>query len=185
MVEDASPRWLTPALLCFAGPLAGALVGAAANAIDDCISSDYFAIVMGWDGTHSILLAVAQGIFAGAALGLFFGFFLAITSAASTRLRCPPRLALRMLGAAMTVVLASWVTGGIIGVMWAMMVPQMWGFFFVGVPPRVNLPRFAWVGGTICGAYGGTVLALIVWSIELHRRWRAMNTPIGGFPVGE
>jgi len=55
--------------------------------------------------------------------------------------------------------------------------PQLWGFFFVGVPRRVNLPRFAWVGGTIWGAYAGTPLALLVSATLLHVRWKRMTGP--------
>ncbi len=183
MDEVRRSAWTTPFALCLAAPLAGALFGAAANAVNDCVSPDYFAIVMGWDGMHSIFRAITEGMFAGAGLGAVFGFLLAITSAASTRLRCPLTLALRTLGMAIAVELAFWVLGGIIGVMWAIMAPQMWGFFFVGVPSRVSLPRFAWVGGTTCGAYGGTFLVVLVCSIALHQRWRQMNAPISAFPI--
>jgi hypothetical protein len=157
--------------------MAGVLLGAATNLIDGSVSADYFAIVMSWDWADAPKRAVLQGMLDGWALGLFFGVFFAIASAASTRLRCPPRLSLRVLAEAIGIVLTCWLIGGIVGTTLARLWPNLWGFFFVGVPPRVNLPRFAWVGGTIWGAYAGTVLALIVGSARLHLRWKRMQGP--------
>ena len=181
--DGAPRRWLTPLALCIAGPIAGVLLGAATNAINDSVCSDYFAIVMSWDGTHPILQAVVQGMLEGFALGLFFAFFFTIASAASTRLRCPLSLAMRTLAMAVAIVLVCWIVGGVAGVILSLIRPQLWGFFFVGVPSRVSLPRFAWVGGSIWGAYGGTILALIVCGIHVHLRWRRISGPTRAFAV--
>src|SRR5205823_11163643 len=118
-----------------------------------------------------------------AVLGIFFGVFLAIVSAASTRMRCPLPLAIRSLRLALGVVMVCWVTGGIVGLVLAHVMPSLWGFFFIGVPPRVNLPRFAWVGGSIWGAYAGAMLALLAASIDLHVRWRRMTRTAHGFAI--
>ena len=174
---DDRRRLITPLLLCGTGPFAGAAVGAAMNRINAQVSPDYFAIVLSCDFKDAAISAMFHGTFEGAALGLFFGLFFAIASAASTRLRCPPRLALRALLEAIVIVVICWLIGGIVGTVLARLWPQLWGFFFVGVPPRVNLPRFAWVGGSIWGAYAGTLLALIVCATLLHIRWKRMTGP--------
>src|SRR5207248_1018140 len=139
--------------------------------------------VMSWDWSSSPLLAIGQGVIEGFAVGLLFGFFLAIVVAASTRVQCPPPLALRALGEALAIVIICWFVGGVAGTILARVQPSLWGFVFVGVPPRVNLPRFAWVGGSIWGAYAGAMLALLAASIDLHVRWRRMTRTAHGFAI--
>jgi hypothetical protein len=117
--------------------------------------------------------------------GLLFGFFLSIVIAASTRLRCPLPLAMRSLALALTIVAIAWLVGGIVGVALALIRPQLWGTFFVGVPSRLyaTLPRYAWVAGSITGAYAGVPISLVAASITLHLRWRRMQRPLQAFPV--
>jgi hypothetical protein len=176
-------RWATPVVVCVVASLAGALFGAATNVINGRVSADYFAIVMSWDGQTAAVRAIVQGLFEGWAAGLLLGFFFCVVIAASTRLRCPPPLALRTLAIAPATAAAGWVIGGAIGVTLALLWPQLWGFFFVGVPPRVNLPRFAWVGGSIWGAYAGAVIGLVIASVTLHRRWQRTHGRTQGFGV--
>jgi hypothetical protein len=183
MTSKVERSWSTPIMLCIAGPLWGAVLGIITNAIDGAVCSDYFAIVMSWDGQSAAYRALFQSAIEGFALGLFFGFFLAVATAASTRLRCPRSLAMRALCLALAIVLICWSAGGVIGFVLAKIWPKLWGFFFIGVPPRVNLPRFAWVGGSIWGAHGGTLLGLIVCSVFIHIRWRRLNVPLAAFPV--
>ena len=182
-MDDSPRRWRTPLVLCIAGSVAGTLLGAVTNAINDRVSSDYFSIVMSWDGTHSPLQAIAQGMLEGGALGLFFGFFFAIAAAASTRMRCPLRMALRVVMEAIVFVLFVWAVGGVIGIILAANWPNLWGFVFTGVPPRVNLLRFAWVGGSIWGSYAATPLAVLGGSLELHQRWKRISPPVHAFPI--
>jgi hypothetical protein len=180
---DEPPSFVAPVVICIVAPIAGAILGAMMNTINGRVSADYFAIVMSWDWATAPTRAIFQGALEGFAAGLLFGFFFAIVIAASTRLRCPPPLALRTFFLAMAIVVIAWVIGGVIGVGLSLLWPKLWGFFFVGVPPRVNLPRFAWVGGSIWGAYGGSVIALIVASITLHLRWRQIQPPRRAFAV--
>jgi hypothetical protein len=153
------------------------------NSIDGLISRDYFAIVMSWDWQAAPFLAVLQGAIEGAVLGLFFGVFFVIVLAASTGLRCRPGLALRGLALALLIVISCWIIGGITGAVLARIEPRLWGFFFVGVPPRVNLPRFAWVGGSIWGAYAGTAIGLTTSAVYIHRAWRRITGRVRGFAV--
>jgi hypothetical protein len=169
--------------ISLAGPLCGAMFGALDNAINGIVSPDYFAIVMSWDWADASRGAIARGAIEGASMGLAFSFFYGVTIAASTRMCCPPGLALRGLGIALTIVELFWIVGGVIGTGLAIVRPKLWGFFFIGVPPRVDLPRFAWVGGSICGAYGGTVIALAIAGVWVHFRWKRMSAPAHAFAV--
>jgi hypothetical protein len=168
-------RFGTLVTLLVIAPVAGAILGALMNTINGQVSSDYFAIVMSWDGQTAGIHAIAQGALEGFAAGLLLGFFFAIVIVASTHLRCPLSLALRTFALAPAITSVAWFLGGGFGVMLALLWPKLWGFFFIGVPPRVDLPRFAWVGGSIWGAYAGAVIGLIIASIILHLRWRRMH----------
>jgi hypothetical protein len=169
--------WRTLVMVWMATVAGGSVLGAVTNASDGQVSRDYFAIVMSWDWQAAPWRAVAQGAIEGAALGLFFGAGLAIVIAASTRMRCPLWLALRALALGMSIALMAWIVGGIAGTVLARVDPRLWGFVFVGVPPRVDLPRFAWVGGSIWGAYGGTAAGLVAAAVYLHVRWRRTAAP--------
>jgi len=183
--DDAVPRarWRTPLLLCLAATASGFGLGAIANAIDGQVSRDYFAIVMSWDWEFASVAAVVQGAFEGTLLGLVFGVFISAVLAASTKMRCPLPLAMDGLKMALAFVASSWLIGGITGTVLARLVPNLWGFVFVGVPPRVNLPRFAWVGGSIWGAYFGAAVAFLVTPIYLHVTWRRTTRRVHGFPM--
>ena len=179
-ISDPAVRWETPVILGMLGPTCGAALGAIMNAINGRVSADYVAIVMSWDWAAAPSRAILQGVLEGGVVGLVFAVFLFMVTAASTALRCPPGIAVRGLGVALATVAECWAIGGAIGVTLSLAWPQLWGFFFIGVPPRVNLPRFAWVGGSIWGAYGGAAVGLIAASVMLHRRWRRERGGGGG-----
>lgn len=164
-------------------PACGALLGAVMNAINGRVSADYFAIVMSWDWAAAPSRAILQGVLEGCAAGLLFAIGLLIIIAASTAMCCPAGLAVRALATALVIVAICWLIGGVSGVILARIRPRLWGSFFIGVPLRVNLVRFAWVGGSIWGAYGGMLIGLIVAGVSLHLRWRRMHAPRGAFAV--
>jgi hypothetical protein len=176
-------RFLTPILVCALAPVAGALLGGILNTINGRVSADYFAIVMSWDWETAPTRAIFQGALEGFAAGLLLGFFFAMVIAASTRWRCPLPLALRTFALVPAIAIIGWIVGGIIGVTLSLLWPRLWGFFFIGVPPRVDLPRFAWVGGSIWGVYGGSLVGLIVACVTLHVRWRRRQGGDRGFTV--
>lgn len=170
-------------IFCVGGPLCGAAIGSTLNAINGQVSRDFFAIVMSWDWSPAPVLAIGVGAMRGASAGLYVGVCLAICAAASTRLQCPTRLAVRSLLIVITFVLVCWDVGGGAGVLLAYRWPRFWGFVFVGVPPRVNLPGFAWVGGSICGAYAGIVIGTIVAAVGIHRAFKRAQPPTNAFEV--
>src|SRR6185369_10207707 len=131
-------RWWMPLMFCLVAMGSGAAMGAVTNAINGQVSADYFAIVMCWDGLAASRLAIFQGVLEGGAMGVVFGICFAIVIAASTRMRCPIRLALKALAIALAIVAVCWVIGGIVGVVLSRFCPQLWGYFFIGVPPRVS-----------------------------------------------
>jgi hypothetical protein len=166
----------------------GIAVGAATNLINVLISPDYFRVVMNvmwYLGPLGVRgFAVRQGIIEGGALGSAVGFLMSVSIAASTRLRCPLSLALKYLALVMTIVVGCWIIGGAAGMLLMWQIPTLWGTFFLNVPVGANPFGIAWAGGTIWGAYAGSVIGLMVSTILLHLGWKRLlpRTP-QGFPI--
>ncbi len=186
---DDRIRWWTPIIIAPIAVLLGVIFGAMTNVVNACVSLDYFSIVMDWEASPQVLWhwTILQGVLEGGVLGSIFGIIFSITIAASTRLRCPLVFAAKYLVKAVLVVLVCWIIGGVIGVTLSHSNRSLWGSVFIAVPPTLSLPRFAWVGGTINGAYLGVPIALLWLSILFHWRWRK-SAPYAmprGFPVIE
>jgi len=167
------------------GPFGGAALGVLTNSINGSISPEYFSAVMGWGRAMAGDLAVTQGMLEGGALGAFFGVVVAISFAATTRLRGGLSLAVRAwLLAAMTV-LVCWTLGAACGATLGSAAPD----FFRALFPRSRslnsgIGRFGWVGGSIWGAYGGTGVGCILACVYVQVKWRRSLRQVGaGFEV--
>ena len=140
-----------------------------------------------WDSHEVPPAAVAQGAVEGCVLGLLYGLVLSITAAASARLRCPASLMLATALRTVPIAMACWALGGLGGVAFAAADPHGFRSMFVpggGVPLTDWLLKYAWVGGSIWGAYGGAGVGAIYASIRLHRQWQAhLEAERTGFPV--
>jgi hypothetical protein len=168
-------RWATPILIFLIAVILGAVTGALSNWFNVEISDRYFLAIMNWPADDVQWLAVHQGIFEGSCLGAFFGLVFSIASGATSQLRLPLGAALRVVGRALLIVLCCWTIGGLLGVGLDANFPHFFEDTFVGVPswsPNEAL-FYAWVGGTIWGAYAGTAIATLTGCVILHRRWRS------------
>jgi len=172
-------------VLLLAGPALGALTGIFTNLINARVSPYYFAAILGWNENEAPRRAIGQGALEGVVLGLFFGVFFSIAVAASTRLRCDIRTGTRPLMQAVIIVLIAWFAGGVAGVAFAGGEPRTFSAIVIAAPSDPDaLMRYGWVGGSIWGAYLGTILALIVSTVSLHVRWRKrLKQDTAGFPV--
>jgi hypothetical protein len=165
-------RWWVPLGILVIGLAGGAVLGAATNVVNGSVSGEYFSIVMGWNSIEAPFLAIPQGMLEGSGLGAGFGIVVAISFAASTKLRGRSDLALRAWGIAVLVALVCWGAGGGCGVAIASCSPNLFHAMFPQSRAAVELVRYAWVGGSIWGGYGGTVVGSVVACIYLHVRWR-------------
>jgi len=154
-----------------------------ANAINSHVCWDCFAITLSWDGTPAPWQAIGRGILEGAKSGFLFGVVLGVASGASTRLRATPRFFVPLLKPILLIVAACGLLGGASATVLALVYPRMWGFWLVGVPARVNLPRFAWVAGSTAGVCVGWSVALVVACVMLHRRWTRAIGPRPAFGI--
>jgi hypothetical protein len=162
-------------LVCLAGPVIGAIT----NWINGSVSSQYFCSVMGWWREPDVRsLAVQQGVFEGAIVGLAAAVALTVLVAAITRVRCSLRDGLVWALVICIVDLIAWSLGGAVGLLIAACSPATFRTIVSqGYPPDepAGLRRFAWVGGSIWGGeIAGPVLVLIV-MILLLVRWQKIH----------
>jgi hypothetical protein len=155
---------------------AGMLVGASTNAINGAVSPAYFISVMGWQFVSNVWWAsVAQGVLEGIIGGALLSFVFTTALSIITRGSCPYKMAVRWLGRILLPVYGLWAVGGIGGVTLAVLRPQFFQSTFIGVPgDLVQMLRYAWVGGSIWGAYVGGPLAVIVGLLLFRMSWRRM-----------
>ncbi len=175
--DDTFPRRPgVAAALPPAGLAVGVLLGALTNVVNGSVSPWYFAAVMGWEEREAPTRAIFQGMLEGAALGLIFGVVTAMSFAASTGFRGTAGLALRSLLTGTVVALACWAVGGACAVLFVWAAPDLYRATFYPVPPGVGPAlRFAWVGGSIWGAYAGCVLGGVAVCVSQHVRWRRLR----------
>lgn len=153
--------------------VAGMFVGATTNAVNGAVSPTYFTWVMGWDGFGVWLASIQQGILEGTVIGTLLSLVLTLGIGLITRATCTYLYALRFLLGVVFAVYVTWAVGGAIGVVWAARAPSYFLNTFVGTYLNFReLLRFAWVGGTIWGAYLGGPLAVLISLIVFHFRWR-------------
>lgn len=152
--------------------LAAMLFGASTNAVNGEVSETYFTSVMGWQD-HVWAQSIVQGILEGFVLGLLFAAVSTAAIGIITCGSCDLGTGLRWLRGILLAVYALWTLGGISGVALAAAQPHFFRISFIGVPGgRGEMFRFAWVGGSIWGAYGGGLLAIVVGLILFPRSWR-------------
>lgn len=165
-----------PALMGIAATtvFASILVGSTTNVINGAVSETYFMSVMGWRD-HVWAWSVLQGALEGFVFGLLLSVVLTTTIAIITRASCEFGTGVRWLLRIVLAAYALWILGGICGAALAASQPRFFQSNFIGVPAeRTEMLRYAWVGGSIWGAYVGGPLAIIVALILFRRTWRRM-----------
>jgi hypothetical protein len=174
-----SPRSIRPlALVGIAATVifAGILFGATTNAINGAISPIYFISVMGWQFISDVWWAsIVEGVFEGTVAGLLLSVVFTSTLAIVTRGSCTYNMGMRWLSGILLAVYGLWGIGGIGGVVVAALRPQFFQSTFIGVPSdHMQMLKYAWVGGSIWGAYVGGPLAVIVGLVLIRISWRGM-----------
>jgi hypothetical protein len=167
------------------GPIGGAALGALTNQINGSISSEYFSIVMGWDRETAASFAIPQGMLEGGALGTLFGVVVTFAFAVMTRFCGSLRLAVRAWLLAALTVLVCWTIGGACGAILGYAAPDVFRALFpLSRFLNAGIARFGWVGGSIWGAYAGTLIGCILACVYLQVAWRRSLRQAGaGFEV--
>ncbi len=158
--------------------LAGVIVGASMNAVNGIVSRGYFVAVMGWQNVTNVWRAgIDEGVLEGSVAGVLEAIAVGVTVGLVTRGSCPYRKGLKLLAGIVALAYFFWVIGGICGGVLADMYPQFFQSSFLGVPSdREQMLRYAWVGGSIWGAYPGGPIAAIIVLVRFGFGWRRMLT---------
>jgi len=163
LIERTKPVSLL--LLALTPLLLGTVLGVATNYLNVDVSPEYFEMVMGWDAlskSYITYLAVRQGALEGAAYGGIFSFIFTIYVARKNYGRLEYKFFRFIFIRVPIIVLASWLVGGVLGVVVFRMFPEFGpGFNNVLTFGETYLrERFGWAGGSIWGGMIGGVLAL-------------------------
>lgn len=146
------------------------LVGSTTNVINGAVSPTYFTSVMGWQYDvwfWSVMEGWLEGFVFGILLSIVFTTAIGIISRAT----CELSTAMRWLGRIVLGTYALWALGGLCGVALAASLPRFFQTHFIEVPSdRSQMLRYAWVGGSIWGAYAGGPISVIV-GLLFFRSW--------------
>jgi hypothetical protein len=173
-------RLHVPAIVWLLAICCGAGIGVCTNVINASVSSTYFQAILGITPAEVRLRVPLQGIFEGGALGFFFGLILALAISVITRQRCPLSLALNVLIRVMLIALVCWVIGGACGVLLAALAPTFYRVQFNSVPADfAGMLRYAWVGGSIWGAYAAALIGAAWGTFWIYKGWKRFAQPVG------
>ncbi|MEM7161623.1 MAG: hypothetical protein AAF487_04205 [Bacteroidota bacterium] len=153
----------------------GGAIGATTNAVNGRVSEAYFRNVMAWDFEGIGIAAIFQGLFEGLIYGFILGMIFTIGFAIITRKKAAWDFAKKQVNKIIFTIYTSWITGGLIAILLAFTLPEMYDNAFIGVP-EASLPRaaYAWVGGSIWGAMFGGLFAVIYGLMRTHHEWKKM-----------
>ncbi|MGD0091121.1 MAG: hypothetical protein ABSE73_14480 [Planctomycetota bacterium] len=168
------PRPLALAGAALSGILASGFLGGTTNAINGWVSPGYFVTILHWRGVQDVWRAsIAQGIFEGLLFGVLFSVVFTVATGIITGARCSFWFALKhwlgILGGAYV----CWALGGLAAMGLATLSPEFYRRAFIGVPEEFGpMLRYAWVGGSICGAELGGLVSVVVGLLILRANWR-------------
>jgi hypothetical protein len=158
--------------------LIGALTGGLMNALNGWISPAYFSLFFYYPGGsaswavqelywHIIWQGCKEGLALGCVISLVFTTYVFVVS----KSRCRFGLSAPFLPKMATTVLLLWFIGGFNGVVIGLLFPNFLSFVTALGGTQGDRLRFLWVGGSINGAYFGSLLALICGCHWFKRAW--------------
>ena len=151
-------------------------LGALTNAINSAVSPTYFYLVFNQqvDANEIWKASILEGIKEGGCLGLFVSGVLTAGASAICRSQSSYTLLARYLLGISIGALLAWILGGLMASIFAALRPVPYAGTF-GTPGTFNaLVRYAWVGGSIWGVEGGSVVATVIALAKLHTRRRSL-----------
>ncbi len=158
---------------------AGAVLGAATNAVNGAVSPTYFRNILRWHHVEDVWrAAIAQGILEGLIYGVIFSIVFTLVVGLVSKARATFGFAFKHLLLAGGVALASWCMGGLLAMGLASLSPDFYRSTFIGVPSDFGeMLKYAWVGGSIWGVLFGAVLSVVIASVVAAADWRRRNRP--------
>ena len=186
----ATPRPPSPfrplSILAIAATVAFAaiFVGATTNMINGAISPFYFNDIMGFDAWWE---CVAQGILEGVVFAIALSAVYATTLAILTQGTCTYSAGVRWLALIVCAVYIFWLLGGCCAVALAALRPLFYQRLFINAATAdyKQILAFAWVGGSIWGAYIGGPLSVVAGLTFFPLYWRRCLQSHSGMQIGQ
>lgn len=174
-------RPLDLAAIALTGVIAGGLLGATTNAVNGSVSPLYFVTILGWQDVTDVWRAsIAQGLFEGVLIGVFFSLIFATVTGVITRASCPYGFAFKHMVGILLGAYLGWVLGGLAALVLASISPDFYRNAFRGVPKEISpMFRYAWVGGSIWGLELGGLASMILALVVLRANWHRMSRQVG------
>ena len=171
---ERAPRPIALAATAVCGVLAGGILGGSTNAVNGAVSPTYFVTILGWRGVEDVWRAsIAQGLFEGLLLGIFFSLVFTVATGIITAASCSFAFAFKHLLGILGGAYICWALGGLAAIGLASLSPEFYRRAFFGVPQEFGpMLRYAWVGGSIWGAEFGGFVSVVVGLVVLWANWR-------------
>lgn len=156
------------------GVLLSMTLGALTNAINAVVSPTYFYLVFNQqvDANQLWKASILEGIQEGGCLGLLVSCVFTAGANAFWRSEVSYTPLVRYLLGIFAGAFLAWILGGLIALSFAALRPVLYAGIF-GTPGGFNaLVRYAWVGGSIWGLEGGSLVAMIIalWKLRTRRQ---------------
>lgn len=158
--------------------LAGIASGGLMNIINGLVSLSYFSLIFDFPGGSaswsrqelywkSVQHGLIEGLVFGLAVACVFTPFVFVVSTAS----CQFRFSASYLPKMMMVAFFFWFIGGLNGIIVGAALPHLPSVLALGATP-IDRCKFLWVGGSIYGAYFGSLIVLLLGCTWFKRDWR-------------
>ncbi len=162
-IENKQSNFLTIFYVALSCVALGGFIGATTNMINGAVSPYYFRVVMYWEFEDIWMASVAQGIFEGLLYGVFFALIFATGF---------DSLAFNQLRKLIAVVFACWTMGGLLAMFLAVLSSNFYkGHFPLAPSDKMELIKFAWVGGSILGGMIGGLLSAVFGVVITKNSW--------------
>ena len=171
-IENKQSNFLTIFYVALTCILLGGFIGATTNMINASVSPYYFKAVMHWDFEDIWVASVAQGILEGLIYGVIFGLMFTTGFGLITKGQAPYRFAFIQLLKITALVFACWAAGGLLAMLLATLSSNFYkGHFPLAPSEKVELLKFAWVGGSIWGGMIGGLLSSVLGVVVVKNSW--------------
>jgi len=176
-IETKQSNFLTIFSVALTCVLIGGSIGAITNMINGAVSPYYFRAIMHWDFQGIWTASVAQGILEGLLYGVIFAFIFTTGLGLVTKGQSSYSFAFRQLLKIVAIVVSCWIIGGLIAIFLSLLSPDFYKAHFPLTPSdKMEMVKFAWVGGSIWGGMIGGLLGAILGVVVTKNNWKKQLT---------
>ena len=172
LTENKQSNFLIIFFVALTCVFAGGFIGATTNMINGAVSPYYFKAIMYWNFQDIWTASVAQGILEGLLYGVIFAVIFTTGLGLVTKGQSSYNFALRQLLKIVAIVFSCWIIGGLLAIFLSLLSPEFYKSHFPLTPlDKVEMVKFAWVGGSIWGGMIGGLLGTILGIVVTKNSW--------------